>query len=242
MDSSRAHIPLHPSWFITFRIIQLVLTVIVLALSAYGLAQSWLTWVALCIAIFTCAVGLPVLIWELVAMTATPRAYNYWAVLAFDIFLVIFWLISWPWVAALAGDIAAATTYTGTYTYDYVKRDYYFYSDGYVSSTYWAILAVNAAAGAVNWVMYVVTLVLTSIYVYRHRQAGGHNRPTSTSALEGGAAPTYVAAGPTPEKYGPPEAMIPTNEVPPQQGYAPSPVHTQAQSDQYPTYAGTRNA
>ncbi|KAL9095373.1 MAG: hypothetical protein Q9165_002244 [Trypethelium subeluteriae] len=158
-------------------------------------------------------------------------AYNYWAVLAFDIFLVIFWLITWPWVAALAGDIAAATTYD----------DYYVYSDGYITSTYWALLAVNAAAAGVNWAMYVVTLVLTSMYVYRHRRAGGHNRPTSTNALERGAAPTYVAAGPTPEKYGAPEATGPTNAgPPPQQSYVPSPVQTQAQSDQYPTYAGTR--
>ena len=53
MDSTRAHIPQQPNWFIAFRIIQLVLTIIVLALSAYGLAQSFLAWNALIIAVFT---------------------------------------------------------------------------------------------------------------------------------------------------------------------------------------------
>ena len=53
MDSNRSHIPQQPNWFIAFRIIQLVLTVLVLAFSAYGLATSEFAWDALCLAIFT---------------------------------------------------------------------------------------------------------------------------------------------------------------------------------------------
>ena len=95
--------------------------------------------------------GVPVLIWELVAMSGSPRAYNYWAVLAFDIFLVIFWLISFALVAALTGAIADATTYEYTTKRLMAKRDYYYYSDIFVTYTYFIILAVNAAVGAVNW-------------------------------------------------------------------------------------------
>ena len=58
MNSNTSHIPRQPSWFIAFRIIQLILTVIVLALSAYGLATSDLIWSALCLAIFTVRVAL----------------------------------------------------------------------------------------------------------------------------------------------------------------------------------------
>ncbi|KAI9667212.1 MAG: hypothetical protein M1821_000025 [Bathelium mastoideum] len=276
MDSARSHIPDQPKWFLVFRIIQLILTVIVLALSAYGLATSDLQWDALCLAIFTASVGLPVLIWELVAMTGAPRAYNYWAVLAFEIFLVIFWLVSFASVAALTGAIADATTYTTTFDYMkkmLMKRDFYFYSDIYVSYTYFILLAVNAALGAVNWVMYVVTTVLTSIYVHRHRQAGGHNRPVGLTTFADGAAPAYTSGVQAPEKtaaqdtsttvYQMPQhqeqqqqsyvtstqqhqAYVPPQQeayiAPQQQTYAPSPIHSQAQSDQYPTYAGPQNA
>jgi hypothetical protein len=96
-------------------------------------------------------VGLPVLIWELVAMTASPRAYNYWAVLAFEIFLVIFWLISFADIASLAAAIGGGTTYTYYNKRSLSKRDYYYYSDIYVTYTYYVILAVNAACAAVNW-------------------------------------------------------------------------------------------
>ena len=87
-------------------------------------------------------------------MTASPGVYNYWAVLAFEIFLVIFWLVSFADVAALTAAFADATTYTTTYDYSkklMAKRDYYFYSDFYYPYTYFIILAVNAAVGAVNW-------------------------------------------------------------------------------------------
>jgi hypothetical protein len=53
MESTHSHIPTQPRWLIVFRIIQLVLTVMVLAFSAYGLATSDLIWVALVIGIFT---------------------------------------------------------------------------------------------------------------------------------------------------------------------------------------------
>ena len=86
-------------------------------------------------------------------MTTSPRAYNYWAVLAFEIFLVIFWLASFADVAALTSAIADATTYTNSLDYrrKLMKRDFYYYSEIYIPFSYFIILAVNAAVAAVNW-------------------------------------------------------------------------------------------
>ncbi|KAI9691999.1 MAG: hypothetical protein M1820_009617 [Bogoriella megaspora] len=245
MDSTRSHIPQQPKWFIAFRILQLIFTVIVLGLSAYGVASTFnILWTAHVLALFTCSVGVPVLIWELVSMTASPKAYNYWAVLAFEIFFVIFWLSTFASLAALTSAIASATTY-----YDLSKRDYYYYSDIYVTYGYYIILAVNTAIAAINFAWYIVTIVLTSIYIHRHRKAGGVNRPSSTPYDV--SAPAYTSGVPGPEKYDSQTTTIPLNNTAPQSyapptqaasSYAPSPIQPTAASDQYPTFVGHQNA
>ncbi len=50
-------------------------------------------------------------IYIIVAVTAAPIIYNYWAILGLDIFAIVFWIISF---ALLASEIAP---YFGKYTY-----------------------------------------------------------------------------------------------------------------------------
>ena len=95
--------------------------------------------------------------------------------------------------------------------------------------------------------MYVVTVVLQSIYIHRHRQAGGHNRPVGLDTFGDSAAPDYHSSVPIAEKR---LAQESTASVKPaaqqqsyqQQNYVPSPIQPHVQSDQYPTYVGEHKA
>jgi hypothetical protein len=55
-------------------------------------------------------------IYHLVAHFAAPALFNYWAILALDIFLVIMWLSSF---ALLASEVSYFFSYTYSYSYYY---------------------------------------------------------------------------------------------------------------------------
>lgn len=74
-------------------------------------------------------------IYCLVARFGPSNAYNYWAILALDIFLLIFWLISF---AVLAAQVAASWANYDDY-FDYYNDysdyfDYYGYDYDYVDT------------------------------------------------------------------------------------------------------------
>ncbi|KAI0409403.1 hypothetical protein F4802DRAFT_247417 [Xylaria palmicola] len=167
-SAGREHIPLYPQGFVAVRIIQLVLGVICLGLSAY--IVSVVPFTATVLMLFTAIVCLISSIYLLVAHFGSPAAYNYWAVLGLDIFHVIFWLISFAYVAALA---AALLDYSSDYGG--------FYYDAYAFGVVGAIAAAAAALGGVQWVVYIVALVLHSIALHRHRKVGLHAMPGTTS-------------------------------------------------------------
>lgn len=78
-------------------------------------------------------------IYHIVAHFGAPHSYNYWAVLSLDIFLLIFWLISF---ALLATEIS-------------VLSDGYFYCNGgydicSVSEVYSACVAAAAGVGGLE--------------------------------------------------------------------------------------------
>lgn len=62
-------------------------------------------------------------IYCIVARFGPPKAYNYWAILALDIFLLLFWLISF---AVLAAQVAATWAYNDDYFDYYSDYDDYF--------------------------------------------------------------------------------------------------------------------
>lgn len=167
------------------KIAQLVLAVVILGLAAYGV-----TFVAFdgdSLMLFTTLVTMIITVYYIVATTVLPAAYNYWAILGLDMFAVLFWIISF---SLLAWEVAAfgwGLSYAGTsstscdiYGYCYKKRDLGIEkratTDYY---TYRNALAAAAGLGGLEFIMFIVTLVITAIHVHRHRKAGGHCMPNS---------------------------------------------------------------
>lgn len=137
------------------------------------------------------------------------KAYNYWAILGLEIFCVLFWLISFALVATVVGLVAATyyggITYSGGYYDDYYGDVYSTkakravelvsrgvlgkrYTDGYTAAV--GIFGAAAGLGAAEFVLYVVSLVILSIRIHKHRKAGGHCKPgkglpTSNTNLPG---------------------------------------------------------
>lgn len=58
-----------------------------------------------------------VTIYHLVAWYSAPHAYNYWAVLALDIFLIVMWLASFALLASEVADFFSIASYYGGISY-----------------------------------------------------------------------------------------------------------------------------
>ncbi|OIW23986.1 hypothetical protein CONLIGDRAFT_120551 [Coniochaeta ligniaria NRRL 30616] len=215
--AGREHIPLYPNNFIALRIVQLVVAVIVIGLAAYGVS-GW----AFDGDIFIMVVGLMtmiVTIYYIVAETASPAIYNYWAVLSLDIFLVIMWLASF---ALLASEVAAIYSYTSSTYYDYYTGSYYT-SGGLGGATAWAAcLAAASGLGGLEFALFIGSLATHGVMLHRHRKAGLHCTP--------GAAPTYPTGG-SEFKQQPTQTTVPVQQqyaAPQQQAYAvPAPTYPQ---------------
>lgn len=65
-------------------------------------------------------------------LSCVPKTYNYWAVLALDLFLTIFWLISFALLAWQAAWYFAA----GAWAYGYGHDDDYYDYDSYYDDIY----------------------------------------------------------------------------------------------------------
>ncbi|KAI1768130.1 hypothetical protein GGR53DRAFT_13780 [Hypoxylon sp. FL1150] len=227
----RKHIPVYPRGFIAVRIIQLIIAIICLGLSAFGIA--YIVFAGDALTLFSAIVTLITSIYCLVARYGPPKAYNYWAILGLDIFLVVFWLISF---AILAAQVAAAFAY-----YDEVRDEYdddYDLSDYDTAVTvYGSCLAAAAGLGAVEFLLYVISLSIHGVMLHRHRKAGLKAMPVSTTS-EHGTAPVGGPAGGEKFQMQPQAAQVyPQQTVPmdgshpPQQGYyppqSPSPLSAQ---------------
>ncbi|KAI1752669.1 hypothetical protein F4782DRAFT_530156 [Xylaria castorea] len=211
--AGREHIPIYPKGFVAVRIIQLVLGIICLGLTAFTVSVAPL--VGAILMLFTAIVTLISSIYILVVHFQSPTAYNYWAILGLDIFHVIFWLISFALLAAQAALLLDFGSY------------YYGYYDGY--TILGSIVAAAAGLGAVNWVVYLVALILHSIALHRHRRAGLHAMPGKSSSAPAIGAPA-VGGAPVgaekiqmqpqqPQTYYPPQ-QVHVHEAPqPQQSY-----------------------
>ncbi|KAI1251308.1 hypothetical protein MGN70_005874 [Eutypa lata] len=178
--AGREHIPLYPRGFVIVRILQLIFGLICLALSGYGIA--YLVFAGDALTLFTSIATLISSIYCLVARFGPPNAYNYWAILGLDIFLLLFWLISF---AVLAAQIAPYITYYSDYS-DYYDGYYSYYSTydaAYL--TYLGVLAGAAGIGGIEFILYIVSLSIHSVRLHRHRKAGLHCMPLGTSGPGG---------------------------------------------------------
>ncbi|KAH8196767.1 hypothetical protein TruAng_009059 [Truncatella angustata] len=217
----REHLPLYPKGFIAIRIVQLVLAVVVLGLTAYGVSQ--LAFDGDILSLFSALATLITCIYIIVAEFGAPALYNYWAVLSLDIFLVVFWLISF---ALLAAEIAPYASGYCTY--------YYCYSLSSAEKTYFAILAAAAGLGGAEFLAFLVSLVIHSVMLHRHRNAGLHCNPiTSTSQPNPAvASATVLASAEKPVEYSQGQPY-PLQNLP-AKGYTQQSNTVQNQSQAYP--------
>ncbi|KAI1334633.1 hypothetical protein F5Y15DRAFT_420720 [Xylariaceae sp. FL0016] len=234
--AGKEHIPVYPKGFIAVRIIQLVLAVICLGLCAFGV--TYLPLVGACLMIFTAVSTLITSVYMMVSHYGPPKAYNYWAVLGLDIFLVIFWLISF---ALLAAQVSAIFYYYDSYSY-------YYYDDEYTDAgiTLGACFAAATGLGGVTWILYIVSVAIHGVALHRHRKAGLRCMPSAAPSTGAGSAPTggekiqmqpqqtavYPQSNtPVPQQqmYAPPQQQ--QNFYQPQQ--SPSPISSQPTGNSY---------
>lgn len=212
--AGREHIPIYPKGFIALRIVQLVLALIILALAAYGVAL-----VAFDGDIFIMVVALMtmiVTIYYIVCEFGAPAIYNYWAVLALDIFLLVMWIASFGLLASEVAAIFAVTTY-----YDYWSGSYYSSNGLSKTGRTWAsCLAGAAGLGGLEFALFIASLAIHGVMMHRHRSAGLHCTPVDPNAP----APP-VGGGATDAKH---EMQFQTPAVYPHQQQYAVPQHTQS--------------
>ncbi|RDW80156.1 hypothetical protein BP6252_04794 [Coleophoma cylindrospora] len=203
-----------------FRLAQLVLALVVLGLSAYGI--TFLAFDGDSLMLFTALATMIIVIYVGVASLFAPVMYNYWAILGLDVFAIIFWLISFP---LLASEIAnySGTTYNYCYYYCYRKDKRFVPAKRAVTTieTYRNAMIADAAIGGIEFVLFVVTLVVTSIHLHRHRKAGGHCVPAS------GPATTFDETKPAEQLPAQHQAQMPEHQ---QQAAYQAPVMQQPQA------------
>jgi hypothetical protein len=206
--TGREHVLRYPKGFIVLRIIQLIIGVVSLGLSAFMV--HYLVFSGDILMLLSSLVTLITTIYCIVGMKPVPQIFNYWAILAFDIFLVIFWLISFALLAYYVGPIFQEVNYYIDY-YSY----YYDYYDA-ATVTVAAVLAAGAAMSGIEFLLYIISLVMHSIFLHRHRKAGFHSKPgftTTPAPVQGAAAPGAPVGGEM--------AQTQPQQAPP--GFAPQP-------------------
>ncbi|KAK7430208.1 hypothetical protein QQZ08_003183 [Neonectria magnoliae] len=171
----KEHTPNHPSGFMILRVFQFVFSIVILGLISYTVYV--LTFSANCLMLFTSVASVIITLWMVLAHSCAPKLYNYWAVLALDIFLLVFWIISF----AL---LTAQTVFFWSVTSGYC--DYYTCYYGSLSGSalvYGAILATACGLGALEFMFFFISLVMHSIALCRHRRTELHSNPVNAGVL-----------------------------------------------------------
>jgi len=213
-----------PKWLPILRGIQLLLSVIVLGLSAYGV--YWVAFNAFGFAIFTSLATIIIVLYNVLStrLASLNKLYNHWAVLGLEIFAVIFWLSAMAALAALRAIFVIPTTISGCghtgdigggycYKRDLAKRQY-IATHGYLN-----IISVSAGFSGLNLVLFIVTLVFTSMAIHRVRLG---NKSSVADAEYGKESHDMAAvdqsAPPPPAAYGQPE-QVKYQQPPPPANY-----------------------
>jgi len=228
------HILPLPKAVFGLKIAQLVVAIVVLGLCAYGV--TYIAFDGDSLMLFTAIATMIITVYYIVAVTAVPTAYNYWAILSLDAFAIIFWIIS---MSILAWEVAAYSwaydNYsTCIYYYCYKKRDVIAKRDTSLY-TYRNALAAAAGLGGLEFILFVITLVITSIHLHRHRKAGGHCTTGALNTAPAGAAPVTQERKDLELQGGP--APHPAPQYAPQPQYTQPPQQQHVQPAQQPAQA-----
>jgi hypothetical protein len=120
--------------------------------------------------IFCGIITLLIVTYSIVSERAVKAAYNMWVILALDAVMVIFWLSAMGSLAALRASFNIPVVITKRYIV--------------AGNVYLAILAVSAAVSAIEFVLFVASLVLFSIRSHRHRQLNSSATTGDTEKTE----------------------------------------------------------
>ncbi|TLD32713.1 hypothetical protein PspLS_01000 [Pyricularia sp. CBS 133598] len=220
--NDRAHVPDTPMWIAIIRVVQLALALLILILTAVAANKFGVAWSSLALTWFTFAWTLLHIGWLAISILIVPLIYNIWGQLAVEILSVIFWLASWAALAADAGALSEAeTVYTGRGRASGINSNWKTGAD---------CIKASAALGALQWVLFVITLVFFVMALIRFRK--GHT--TTTTRVSD----PEAAAGASELKTGP--GHLHTTEQPypdnggaqAQQGFVEQPVSVQPQQQQ----------
>lgn len=101
---THSHIPQNPKWFFPIRVLQGLIALVTLALSAFvidvvGELYDFYDWHGTGMNIAASVLTFVFLIYIFLTASKFARAYNNWAVLALEILLVIFWLVTFALLA-----------------------------------------------------------------------------------------------------------------------------------------------
>jgi len=221
-----------PRWILGIHATQIVFAVVVLGLDAYGI--RWISYNALIFSLVAAIFTMGTCAYIIGATLFLQALYNAYVVLALHILMVIFWIADLGLVANLARLWADPD-----YTYDYYYSTYYYDYDYYKRSlakrtetttveAYKGALIAGALFGAVEFVLWLLTLVFVIIYLNRARSG------IATVAASG--APPAYTGGQQPvaveNKYthhGQPQGQY---QQPAQQPVQPQQPYTSVQSPQ----------
>jgi len=217
MDRSTAHIVPVPGYVTIIRVVQVVMSIMVLGLAGNTIsgitkyfggagAIGGIATEPLSFLVFCCVWTWLVCAYLIATPLVLPVAYNMWAHLALEVVSWVFWLAGFASTASWASDYAHGKEYLGPLY------------------KYWATSAAAAAFGALIWITFFVTLVVFSLRLHAWR-----NDPTNAQAGGLGLA----------EKGGESHQM---GVVPPQHVPAPQQIQSPVYQDQAPTpvqYANT---
>jgi len=221
----RSHVPPIPLWVGFLRVAQLVIALLVLILagvSAGGFGTGDLT--GLDLVWFSFAWTLIYLGWLFGSVVFQPVAYHYWAHLPVEFLTTVWWLSTF---AVLASEASSLNIFEQDI--DELNAESDGEVDGLFKGTKTAIDSLKGAAGigALEWVLFVVSLVFLVLSVLSHRKTEAAAAPPAAATAQEVQEvpvqqpvvqqPVYQQAPPPQEAYQqPPEAQAyqvqPTHE------------------------------
>ncbi|KAH8745628.1 hypothetical protein BGZ57DRAFT_227798 [Hyaloscypha finlandica] len=161
-DAGRDHIPAVPFWMAIVRAFQFLLALLVMALSAFASSVFGAAFFpGYGMSFFVFAWTLIFFGYILAAPLFFPEAYNYWAHLGLEIATNIFWLTTF----ALLAEEAAGWSIVGDFGLDtFLPKNW----NAAIGAT-----KAGAALGAINWALFIATLISFGIFLHQHRLAHG---------------------------------------------------------------------
>ncbi|KAH0536703.1 hypothetical protein FGG08_006444 [Glutinoglossum americanum] len=141
--------------------------VLVIALVAYSTYIYQATYMvqAYGVNLFTGPLTLFVLAYNTLSPIFAASLYNLWAALALEILTVIMWLVSFAILASYSAGFGIFY-YTDYYLYNYNYKRSLTYGN---LETAWQTGAAASGIGGLEFVLWIITLVIFSIFLHRHR-------------------------------------------------------------------------